>query len=160
MTDRPENGEFADPLENYDPPAYDDPLERAIAEEPVTNIRTSPWIGISPETTVETATGRLAGRQVACLLVEEEGRLVGVFSDRDVLNRAALEWPEVKDRPVREVMSTDPVFVRDDDNAAAVLCVMAASGYRHVPVLDYDDRIVGVITPQRLTGFLRERMSG
>jgi len=69
----------------------------------------------------------------------------------------ALEYDQVKDRPVRDFMTTDPVYVYETDSSAAALTVMAVLVFRHVPVLDLDDNVVGIISPQRVTGFLREQ---
>ena len=147
--------EFHDPLENYEPKTYDDPLEEALAESTVEAITHQPCATIPPETKVRDALDTLSGLHVACLLVEEEGRLVGVFSDRDVLDKVALEYDTVQDWPVSEVMTRQPVYVYEIDPAAAALSVMAVSGYRHVPVLDLNDRLAGIVSPQRLTAFLQ-----
>ncbi len=152
----PNSGEFQDPLKNYDPKAYDDRLEKALVEETVAAIQHRPVATITPDTSVRDAIDELADLNVACLLIEEEGRLVGVFSDRDVLDRAALEYDEVKTRPVSELMTTDPVFVYESDSSAAALSVMAVSGFRHVPVTDVQRKVIGIISPQRVTTFLRK----
>jgi CBS domain-containing protein len=146
--------EFQDPLNNYEPKEYNDPLERALIEEEIGTIRHEPFTTISPETTIGEAVDQLAGLHVACLLVAENDRLVGVFSDRDVLLKVAFEYEEVKNRPVREVMTTEPIFVNETDSAVSALSVMALCGYRHVPVVDLDDNLVGIISPQRVTDFL------
>ena len=151
----PSPDEFQDPLENYDPKTYDDPVEQALAEETVEAIQHEPFATISPDTSVAEAVRKLAGFHIACLLVQVEGKLVGVFSDRDVLDKVALEYDQVKDRPVSEVMTADPVYVYSTDPTAAALSVMAVSGYRHVPILDLDDQLVGIASPQRVTAFLQ-----
>jgi CBS domain-containing protein len=151
----PEPEDFQDPLEDYEPKTYDDPLEQALAETPVSAIQTQPFVAVAPETPVHAALERLAGQCVACALVADEGRLVGVFSDRDALDRVALEYDAVKDKPVRDVMTTDPVFVRDDDCIGAALAVMAAVGYRHVPVLGAGGTLVGIVSPHRVVDFLQ-----
>ena len=159
-TETANNNEFEDPLENYDAPSYDDPLEQALAEEPVTAIQTHPFAAIAPETTVDAALRKMAGDEIACLLVADgDNRLVGVFSDRDVMNKVALEYDDVKDRPVSEFMTGDPVYVFDTDTASAAICVMAVSGYRHVPVVALDGQLLGIISPQRVTHFLCEHFS-
>ena len=140
--------EFQDPLENYEPKSYDDPLEEALAESTVEAITHQPCATIASGPTVREALDMLSGLHVACLLVEEDGGLVGVFSDRDVLDKVALEYDVVKDRPVSDVMTRQPVYVYETDPAA--LSVMAISGYRHVPILDLDDRLVGIVSPQRV----------
>ena len=153
------NEGFQDPLEDYEPVVYDDALEQALAEEDVSAIPLQPYASVSPQTSVAEAVQTLVGDEIACLLVEDNGKLVGVFSDRDILDKVALEYDDVKNQPVQEVMTADPVFVLNTDSASAALAVMAVSGYRHVPVVDFDTKIVGIISPKRITRFLRERFS-
>ena len=149
---------FVDPLENYDPKTYDDPLEKAIAEETVSAIKHQPQATIDPSASVASAIHKLAAGHVACLLVAEDDRLVGVFTDREVLNKVATDQ-DAMEKPVGEYMTSDPVFVYEDDPAAAALCVMAVSGYRHVPVVDNDLRIKGIISPKRVTEFLSQHLT-
>lgn len=152
------NDEFRDPLENYDPPVYSDSLERALAEEHVTAIEARPFSTIAANCSVHEALQKLEGDEIACLLVAEDGKLVGVFSDRDVLDQVALEYDEVKQKPVRDVMTPNPVSVDQNDSAAAALSVMAVSGYRHVPVVDSKDKILGIISPKRVAQFLNKHL--
>ena len=153
MDDHAADDTFQDPLEDYEPKTYDDPLEEAIAEEPVSHIQHQPHASIPPDMSVAEAVKKLALEHVACLLVEEDGKLIGVFTEREVLDKVALEQEQLE-RPVREVMTPDPVYVYADDPAAAALCVMAVSGYRHAPVVDSEERVLGIVSPQRVTGFL------
>ena len=144
---------FQDPLQNYEPKVYGDPLEEAICESNALAIKHDPYTTINPDDTVATALARLASNHIACLMVEERDKLVGVVTDREVLNKVALH-DGILDRPVREVMTANPVSVRDDDPVAAVLNVMAVHGYRHVPILNVDGKIQGIVSPQRVTDFL------
>lgn len=153
-------GDFHDPLEDYDPPLYHDALEEALAEKPVGDIQSVPFTTVPPTLPVRRALEALSGLEISCLMVAEEGRLVGVFSARDVLDKVALRYDEVKEWPVRELMTADPVYVHESDSAAAALCVMAVSGFRHVPVLGPDDHIVGIVSPQRVTAFLEKHFGG
>jgi CBS domain-containing protein len=149
---------FGGPLHNDASRTERDALERALMEETVTAIQSRPCTSISPDTTVAEAIRLLANRGIACVLVEEGGQLVGVFSDRDALNKVALEYATMKQKPVREVMTADPVYVYESDSPAAALCVMAVMGHRHVPVLDRDHKILGIVTPTRITSFLLGRV--
>ena len=153
----PDNNEFQDPLENYEPKEYDDPMEQALVEEEIGTIRHEPFTTISQDMPVHEAVNKLAGLHIACLLVEDKGRLVGVFSDRDVLSKVAFEFEDVKERPVRDVMTSDPIYVIETDSAVSALSVMALCGYRHVPVVDLNDNLVGIISPQRVTDFLMRK---
>ncbi len=147
---------FQDPLENYDPKTYDDRLEAALMEETVAAIQATPYITIPPDMPVEQAIKQLVGQCVSCALVAKEDRLVGIFSDRDALDQAALEYETVKDQPVSQIMTTNPISVHEDDSTAAALSVMAAVGYRHVPVLNAEEKVVGIVSPVRIVDFLKE----
>lgn len=153
--------EFQDPLQNYEPKEFADPIQEALAEETVSAIHHTPVATVSPDATVREAIERLAGIHVACLLVvDDEGGLVGVFSDRDALDKVALEYDSVQDRPVSEFMTPNPVYVYETDASASALCVMAVNRHRHVPILDLDEKVVGIISPQRVTQFLHDRLVG
>ncbi|MFC1757338.1 cyclic nucleotide-binding/CBS domain-containing protein [Planctomycetota bacterium] len=156
---QPNDGtEFDDPLQNYDPKKYRDSLEKALAEETVARIQHRPHSSISPDAKVAEAIEQLAAQHVACLLVEENGDLVGVFTDRETLNAMARDI-DLREATVRDVMSKNPVFVYTTDPAAAALCVMAVGGFRHVPIIDVDEKIAGVVSPQRVTAFLSKHFS-
>lgn len=151
-------GDFEDPLNNYEPREYSDAIQEALAEETVAAIRSRPYAEISPDKSVYGALQALAGLKVASLLVVEDGRLVGVFTERDVLERVALRFREVKQLTVRDVMTVEPVVVYDTDPAGAALSAIAVAGYRHVPVVDVRNSVVGVISPRRVFEFLLQRM--
>ena len=86
-------------------------------------------------------------------VVEHDRKLLGVITERDILNKAALE-ADAYSLPVSEIMIENPVYVYDDDPVAAALCVMAVCGHRHVPVVDVNEEVVGIVSPQRVTEFL------
>lgn len=150
-------GDWEDPLDNYEPREYDSPLEEALAEETVAAIQSRPYAEISPQKTIHAALKELADLKVASLLVVEQGRLVGVFTERDVLERVATDFEDVKDLPVRLVMTENPVVVYETDPASRALSAIATAGYRSVPVLDLNDEVVGVISLRRVLAFLNDR---
>ena len=145
---------YRDPLENYDPKSYDDPLERALATEPVSAIQAQPFVTIPPQTTVEEAMTRLVDLSIACLLVEEDERCWGCFPNGMLSTKLASNTSRLKACPIREFMTSSPIYVFNTDSSAAALSVMAATGYRHVPVVDLNQRIVGVVRPQPVASFL------
>lgn len=155
---QPTADEFKDPLANYEPFVYEDPLERAIGEEPVGTIRHEPFTTIMPSTPIRVAVDLLAGLEIACLMVtDEDNHLLGVFTHRDVLDKVALNFDNLQESPLSDVMTTEAISVHESDSVAAALCVMAVGGYRHVPVLDENEQVVGIVGPQRLTEFLQEK---
>jgi CBS domain-containing protein len=154
-----DQGAFEGPLENYEPRMFKDALEEVLDEQPVSAIHSSPVSTISPDTKVSEAVEHMRAKEVACLLVVENNKLMGLFSVRDVLNNVAEQYDAMKDLPVSEVMTRTPIFAYDTDASGAVLSVMAASGYRHVPVLDSQQTVVGIVSPQRVLDFLLTHLS-
>lgn len=150
-------GDFQDPLDDYEPREYESPLEEALAEETVAAIQATPYAEISSEEPVSAALKVLSGLKVASLLVVENGRLVGVFTERDVLERVATDYEDVQNLPVRLLMTENPVVVYDTDPAGRALSAIATAGYRNVPVLNLDDEVVGVISLRRVLSFLNDR---
>jgi CBS domain-containing protein len=78
-----------------------------------------------------------------CVLVTDDGRLVGIFTDRDAVLKVA--GRAVKARPIAELMTRDPVVLRHDDPIAVAIHKMAIGGFRHIPIVD-DGRPTGVVT--------------
>ena len=148
--------EFQDPLENYEPVEYDDALHQALAEEKVSAIEAQPFACIEPETSVHDAMQKMNEMEKGCLMVVQDKKLVGVVSDRDLMLKAALEYDEIKDEPVTTVMTDSPIYVNITDSSAKALSVMAIAGYRHVPVVDEEMNVCGIVSPQRVTAFLTE----
>lgn len=77
-----------------------------------------------------------------------------------MLNKVASKDRRLQGRLVSEVMTPNPVFLYETDSLASALCVMALYGFRHVPVLDLKENIVGIVSPQRVAMFLQEQIEG
>jgi len=146
---------FEDPIENYDAPTYANDLERTLAETSVMDIRHQPMTKVTPDTSIENAMSAMEETASSCVLVAEGDKLLGVFCERDVLNRVAEEFDNVRLEPVSTVMTPGPVCLHETDTAAAALCVMAESGFRHVPILDVDHCLTGIVSPRRMVGALK-----
>jgi CBS domain-containing protein len=150
---------FEDPLSDYEPVEYLTELERSFAEETVAEIQSTPFFAILSSASIGEAIKSLYSSRVSCLLVVEAGCLVGIFTERDVLERVAEWYPRMVNRPVADVMTTNPTVVYETDPAAAALAAIAVAGHRHVPVLSIDERVLGVISPRRVCEFIDKRSS-
>lgn len=148
--------DFEDPLSNYSPAEYDGELDRALAESTVSAMQHTPVATISPDQTVADVMQTMADNSYFGLLVVEEGKLIGIFTERDVLNKIVDEYNTKKDHPIRLYMTPDPVRVYNTDCPAKAINVMAVGGFRRVPVLDMEDGVVGIIGPKRTVRFLQK----
>lgn len=92
--------------------------------------------------------GRLlsSNRIGAVVVVDEAGRAAGVFSERDLVRAVAERGASVLEEPVSAAM-TQPVITGDrNTNVRDVMEMMTANKIRHLPVVDRDDRLVGIIS--------------
>ena len=150
--------EFRDPLANFDPVSYEDPVQQALAETPVTAMKSAECPTLSNTASVAEAVKALGQTDQACLLIESGGELQGVLTDRDILQRAAMDYAKISQQPVSTIMTTSPVSVLDTDPVAAALSVMAVGGHRHVPIVSADGQIQGILGPIQLTRFVQEQL--
>jgi CBS domain-containing protein len=97
---------------------------------------------VEPTLPAAKAIARMHEVGLDCLLVVHEGRLVGIFTERDAVLKLADKRLELYD--VRDVMTRDPVVLRPDDSLAVAIHKMAVGGFRHIPVLD-GERPIGVV---------------
>ena len=93
---------------------------------------------------------------VSSLLVVDGDALVGIFTERDVLERVVERYPRISRETVKDFMTTDPTIVYQSDPAAAGAAAIAVAGHRHVPVLDMNEKVVGVVSPRRVFEFMEK----
>ena len=150
-----DGSEFVDPLSDYEPTEYASELERALAEETVATMKIQPFVELSPSTKICDAVKTLHNAQVtSALVVDDQQRLLGVFTERDVLERVAERFQRVADCPISDVMTANPTVVYESDPAAAALAAIAIAGHRHVPVLSMNEKVMGLINPRRAFDFV------
>lgn len=143
-----------DPLSNYEPRVFPTELERVLAEETVDALPMRPYGQIEPSAPIHRAIKQLNETGTSSLLVVSEGRLVGIITERDVLERVSERYGKIADLPVRQFMTADPTVVYQTDPVAAAVAAIAVAGYRHVPVLGVDDTVMGILSPRRVFSFL------
>jgi CBS domain-containing protein len=89
------------------------------------------------------------------LVVDGDGRLAGVLTERDVFGR--LIGPRVDlHRPVDDLMTTDPHTLRLDQTVSDAMELMQTGRYRNIPLVDDDRRVVGVVRQQDVLRYLAE----
>jgi CBS domain-containing protein len=111
---------------------------------PISSIRLTRPNTVTPEQTLREAITAMRGDRSGAVVVMEGIRVVGIFTDRDVLKKVAGR-DGVLDEPVGFYMTPDPVILRDDDMLAYALNKMGDGGFRHIPVVR-DGELVGMVT--------------
>ena len=142
-------------LSALDQPTAQTALEETIMEAPLERLHPKPPVMVAPETTIAETIATLREQGIGCVLVGEPAKLVGIFSERDVLLRIAHRFNQVATRPIAEFMTTDPVTLEADAPIAFALNKMSSGDYRHVPVTR-GGHVVGVLSLRDVLRFLSE----
>lgn len=101
---------------------------------------------VTPQTTVYEALEVMADKNIGAVLVLDEGRVAGIFSERDYARRVVLRGKTSRDTAVADVMTAAVVFARPNLSVEKCLALMTEKRFRHVPVLDDDDRLLGIVS--------------
>jgi CBS domain-containing protein len=123
------------------------------------NFCRKPVVTISPENTIWEACQMLKENNVGCLIVESQGKLCGILTDRDVALKVTGEEKGPRTTQVAEVMTQDPVRISVDKDLHHLTSLMHAFHVRRVPVVDGYDTTLGIITLDDLIALLGEEMS-
>ncbi|HEY6547597.1 MAG TPA: CBS domain-containing protein [Vicinamibacteria bacterium] len=114
---------------------------------------------VSESASIREAITLMVEQEIGALLVEREGRAVGIFTERDVLRRVVLRGLD-QARPVSEVMTRDPETLRLEDGIAFALNRMIVGGFRHVPIVDEGGRPQAVLSLREVVAFITELLPG
>jgi CBS domain-containing protein len=105
----------------------------------------------SADITVSSAARLMREHHIGAILVTREGRLAGIFTERDALFRVIAEGRDPASTRVGEVMTTNPRTIAPDRPFGHALHMMYEGGFRHVPVVD-DGRPLGVVSSRDALG--------
>ncbi len=89
------------------------------------------------------------------LVVDEDGRLAGVLTERDIFGRLVGSGVDLE-RPVEDLMTTDPHTLRLDQTVRDAMDLMRTGRYRNVPLVAADGRLAGIVRPQDLLRYVAE----
>jgi CBS domain-containing protein len=130
-------------------------LGAAITKRPVRALPTlKPPVRVAPSVSIRRAVELMNERGVGCVLAVEHGRLVGIFTERDVLTKVITAGRDIDLTPVGEVMTRDPECLTLDDGIAYALNLMSDGGFRHIPLVDADGRPTGVVAMRNVVEYI------
>lgn len=109
---------------------------------------------VAPSASIREAIEKMKSHRVGCVLVEKKKRLVGVFSERDVLNKVAGQGVDIDRVKVSELMTRDPECLTLDDGVAYALNKMNVGGFRHIPLVDDSGKPVGVVAMRNIVDYI------
>jgi CBS domain-containing protein len=137
--------------------AYEDKerIQGALFTTTIAELALSPAIVVDAKDSVVSAVDKMNERHIGSVLVQRDGKLVGIFTERDVLTRVAFRDGN-RDLKVESVMTRSPETLEANETIAFALNKMSVGGFRHIPIVDGDGKPTGVISVRNIVDFLAE----
>jgi CBS domain-containing protein len=130
-------------------------LAKTLKVDSVSRLPLTPPLRISPTQAVADAVQLMKEQQVGCLVVCEGEQMIGILTERDLMRRVLAAGKPLT-LPVSECMTPNPVVVHRKDSIGAAVRRMEEGGYRHLPVVDESERLVGMLSVKRIVHYLVE----
>ena len=108
---------------------------------------------IAVDSTVAAAVSEMNRHRVGSIMVKDSGRVVGIFTERDVLTRVVSAGRDPNSTPVREVMTEQFKFITPETSVEDAMQVMTEKRVRHLPVMD-GERLLGLVSIGDITHLL------
>jgi CBS domain-containing protein len=134
-------------------------LDTQIFQEPIKALHLRGGrVAVPLGTSIGEAARAMKEHRIGCVLVEEGGKLVGIFTERDILTKLVSTGDDPAKVLVDGVMTRDPETLTPDDPIAFAMQLMSVGGFRHVPLVDADRRPVGILSVKDIVEYLVEHI--
>jgi CBS domain-containing protein len=127
----------------------------ALIRRPIRALPTlKPPITVRRRTSVRDAVEAMNRGRVGCVLVVDGAALAGVFTERDVLTKVVSRGVDPDQTAIERVMTEDPETLTLDDGIVYALNKMSVGGFRHIPLVDEQNRPTGVVAMRNIVDYL------
>jgi CBS domain-containing protein len=133
-------------------------LKKALKSERIQALRLRAPLSVPKTTPLKNVFSKMRVEKKGYAVVLEDDltkRIVGIFTERDVMTRV-IEQKLPASTPVENVMTANPTMLKMTDSVADAIRLMSQGGYRHLPLVDAEGRLAGVLGVRDLIGYLAE----
>ncbi len=109
------------------------------------NVKGNQIWSVEPKATIFEALEIMSEKEIGALLVMEDGKLTGIFSERDYARKVILKGKSSKETPVGELMTKKVFYIDPQKTINDCMAMMTAKRIRHVPVIE-DNQVMGIVT--------------
>ncbi|MCB1157595.1 MAG: CBS domain-containing protein [Leptospiraceae bacterium] len=108
--------------------------------------------------TVFAACKKMTENKTGSIMVEEAGKIVGIFTERDVLNRVISEGKDPSATKLSDVMTKDPISIQEGASVGECVNLIKEKGFRHVLVKDSTGKASGILSTRDFLQFITDRL--
>jgi CBS domain-containing protein len=131
------------------------PTDKLLKEKKISEIVNPRLIQAPPDIPVQKAVRFMQENQSAYIVVAEKNKVVGMFTETDVIQKVLETGADWK-KPIREFMTKNPVVLKPSDSVGKAIEAMAEGGFYHIPLVDDNKDLTGVLSVRTLVRFLAE----
>jgi CBS domain-containing protein len=144
------------PLFHLSKPRPASPVARSIHKDRIESLAPRRPVTVAADATVSTVLRLLVEKSVGCaVVVDDDGKPLGIFSERDALMRLNAAAAALGDKPISEFMTPNPETLAMDDKIAFAIHKMDLGGFRHIPITR-DGAVVGVISVRDILRYITD----
>jgi predicted transcriptional regulator len=114
-----------------------DGLDQSVMEDNLSQLEQE-FLGVASDAPVSEVIQQMKQARLGCALVLDDGKLVGIFTERDLLDKLTGKKAAPVTTAVRHFMSANPEILRESDSVATALNKMSLGRYRHIPIKKAD----------------------
>ena len=133
------------------------PVGDGMLRDQIQTLNPKQPVTTSPDTPLEDALHIMLENKIGSILVVEDEKLVGIFSERDAVNRVGVEFDTLRNQPISDFMTPMPGTLEAENKIVFAVHKMAIGRYRHIPIVD-GDRPVGMISIRDILRYAEEQM--
>lgn len=112
-------------------------------------------LSVAESQTVQELIETLQGYHIGCaLVVDADGKLKGIVSERDILMKWALTGTPADSTSITTIMTANPSVLDSNATVAAALYMMSKGGFRHLPIVDSENRPSGIISVKDIMDYI------
>lgn len=130
------------------------PICEDIFERPVREVKRRTWLAMDEDVAVSVAAKEMVSRRIGSVMVTRGEKLVGILTERDLLNEMVENPFDPKETTLRKMMRTEVVVLRCEDTVARAIHRMSQGGHRRLPIVDDEHRPVGLVSVRDIVDYL------
>ena len=112
-----------------------------------------------PDQTVYEAVVSMSYRGCGAIVVTKADKLMGIFTERDLLGRVVAHGRDIESTKISDVMSSNIETAKPHDSVFLCMGRMNHGGYRHMPVTDKDDKLIGILSQRDFISYTMDHLT-
>lgn len=129
-------------------------FESALLSHSIRHLEPALPVWVNPEDSVEAVVETMSSEKIGCVLVGNDKQLAGIFTERDLMCRVVRRGGDPTTIRVADVMTADPDCLAAEDRVAYALKKMVLRGFRHIPVTNAENQVVGVLSVRDIAKYV------